>query len=190
MSEDHALVQDILAGRTERFAELVQRQQKLVWHLVYRLVGHPDDARELCQDVFLRVYRCLHQFRADSSLATWIGRIAYSIAARHLQKRRIALTSIDADSDDEGRVRESGHEADFDLQAAHADAEIMAHVSAAIECLPPLQRTLVSLYHLEELGVAEIAQITELPVGTVKNYLFRARRTLKAQLEKRLGELA
>ena len=66
----------------------------------------------------------------------------------------------------------------------------MAHVSAAIECLPPLQRTLVSLYHLEELGVAEIAQITELPVGTVKNYLFRARRTLKAQLEKRLGELA
>lgn len=190
MTDDHALVQDILAGQTARFGELVERQQKLVWHLVYRMVGHPEDARELCQEVFLRVYRCLHQFRADSSLATWVGRIAYTITARHLSKRKVALATVESREDEEGGTLEAQIDDGFDLQAAHANAEVMAHVSAAIECLPPLQRTLVSLYHLEELGVSEIAQITELPVGTVKNYLFRARRSLKAQLEKRLGELA
>ena len=78
----------------------------------------------------------------------------------------------------------------FDLEAACADAEVMAHMGAAIDRLPPLQRTLVTLYHLDELGVGDIATITGLPEGTVKNYLFRARQKLKAQLENRLGELA
>lgn len=66
----------------------------------------------------------------------------------------------------------------------------MAHMGAAIDKLPTLQRTLVTLYHLDELGIGEIATITGLPEGTVKNYLFRARQRLRAQLESRLGELA
>jgi RNA polymerase sigma-70 factor (ECF subfamily) len=66
----------------------------------------------------------------------------------------------------------------------------MEHLSAAIEALPPLQRTLVTLYHLDELGIAEIGGITGLPEGTVKNYLFRARQRLRRQLETRLGAIA
>ena len=78
----------------------------------------------------------------------------------------------------------------FDLEAACADNELMGNLGEALEKLPPLQRTLITLYHLDELGIGEIAAITELPEGTVKNYLFRARQKLRQQLERKTGVLA
>ena len=107
---------------------------------------------------------------------------------RFMQKKRLPMAEASEDDGDEqplDRVEDG-----FDLEASCADAEVMVHMSAAIECLPQIQRTLVTLYHLEEMGIAEIAEITQLPAGTVKNYLFRARQRLKQQLEQRLGELA
>ena len=188
MSEDHELVRAVLARAPGAFERLMVQHQKLVWHLVYRMVQHPEDARELSQDVFLRVHECLHQYRFESSLATWIGRVAFTVATRHLQRKRLPLVEpVAADSGESAVELVSDG---FDLESACADAEVMAHMGAAIERLPTLQRTLVTLYHLDELGIGEIAGITGLPEGTVKNYLFRARQRLKAQLENRLGELA
>lgn len=190
MSEDQELARAVLARAPGAFERLMARHQALVWHLVYRMVQHPEDARELCQDVFLRVHGCLHQYRGESSLATWIGRVAFTVTTRHLQKKRLSmLEANDGDVDvGESLLEQVGD--GFDLETACADAEVMAHMGAAIERLPPLQRTLVTLYHLDELGVGEIAGITGLPEGTVKNYLFRARQKLRVQLESRLGELA
>lgn len=188
MTDDQTLVKAVLAGESGAFAQMVERHQRLVWHLVYRVVQHPEDARELCQEVFLRVHRCLHQYRFESAFSTWVGKIAYSVAMRFMQKKRLPIVA-DEQAGDEPPLLDQVEDG-FDLEAACADAEIMVHMNAAIECLPPIQRTLVTLYHLEELGVAEIANITELPLGTVKNYLFRARARLKAQLEQRIGELA
>ena len=183
-----AQIQAVLAGDSKAFGPLVESHQKLVWHLVYRMVQHPEDARELCQEVFLRVHRCLHQYRHESSFATWVGKIAFSLCMRHLQRKRLPM--VEAKEEDEVDTQLARLDDGFDLEAACADSEVMAHLGAAIECLPALQRTLVTLYHLDELGIAEIAQITAMPEGTVKNYLFRARKKLKAQLEQRLGELA
>lgn len=187
MSEDHELVRAVQSGEKGAFERLLLRYQKLVWHLVYRMVQQPEDARELCQDVFFRVHERLHQYRFESSLATWIGRIAYTVTVRHLQKKRLPLVEPDADDASESALLQVAD--GFDLETACADAEVMAHMGAAIECLPPIQRTLVTLYHLEELGITDIAAITGLPEGTVKNYLFRARQKLKSQLQARLGEL-
>jgi len=105
-----------------------------------------------------------------------------------MQKKRLPMAEVTDDEDDSSAL--ASIDDGFNLESACADAEVMVHMSAAIECLPQVQRTLVTLYHLEELSVAEIAEITELPAGTVKNYLFRARKKLRAQLEQRLGELA
>ena len=185
MSEDQAIVDAVLARTPGAFERLIQRHQALVWHLVYRMVPHPEDARELCQDVFLRVHDRLVQYRYESSLATWIGRIAFSIAARHLQKKRIATVSAE---DEDGELAAWSQASDgFDLEGACADEELMRHMGDAIERLPAMQRTLVTLYHLDELGIGEIATVTGLPEGTVKNYLFRARLKLRQQLESRLG---
>jgi len=153
-------------------------------------VRQPEDARELCQETFLRVHRTLHQYRHDAALKSWIGRVAYSIALRHLEKRRIEIADIatGAEDDDVGlldRVDDG-----FDLEAASADAELARHLRSAIETLPPLQRTIVTLYHLDELPLADIGAITGLAIGTIKSHLFRTRLQLRQMLESRLGAIA
>lgn len=179
MTEDRQLVADALAQAPGAFGALVERYQKLVWHLVFRMVPDTEHTRDLCQEVFLRVHRQLHQFRFDSALGTWIGRIAFSVASRHLRRRVLAL-------DDEADPTEIVLERDgreFDLAEACADAELLQRMHVAIEALPPIQRVVVVLHYLEEMGIGEIAGITQMPEGTIKSHLFRARLRLRQQLE-------
>ncbi len=189
MNDDRTLVEAALAYAPGAFDRLVRQHQRLVWHVVERMVRHPEDTRELSQEVFVRVYQKLSQFRYDSSLATWIGRIAFSLATRHLQRKQLPVNDdhrIDSSSEDPlTRIAD-----DFDFADAYADAELGAAVSAAVEALPPVQRTLISLYHFDELGIGEISQMTGLPEGTVKNSLFRARKRLRACLEQAIGVVA
>lgn len=183
--EDRQLVNDVLARRAGAFERLVARHQRLAWHVVYRMVPNSDDTRELCQEVFLRVHRRLSTFRFESALSTWIGRIAFSIAARHLERKRLPLAEP---FDDEAVAPAERVADDFDLEAALADAELVEKLHEAIAALPPLQRTLLTLYHLDECSVAQVAAIVEMPEGTVKNYLFRARAKLRHTLCALLGE--
>lgn len=185
MTDDRALVEATLARRPGAFERLVRAHQGLVWHVVERMVRHPEDTRELSQEVFLRVHQKLDQYRFESSLSTWIGRIAFSIASRHLEKKRLPLIDSAREDDEEDALARIGD--DFDLAEACADAELMQVVAAELEALPPLQRTLVDLYHLQELGIGEISQITGQPEGTIKNYLFRARKRLRERLERAMG---
>lgn len=103
---------------------------------------------------------------------------------RHLQRKRIPLVGNSDDSD--GSLLENVGDG-FDLEAACADAETMCHLHQAIESLPPLQRTLLTLYHLEETSIPEIARITGMPSGTIKSHLFRARLRLRGVLEAPTG---
>ena len=187
-TEDRELVAAVLAQAPGAFERLVARHQKLVWHLVYRMVQHPEDARDLSQEVFLRVYQRLSQYRHESSLATWIGRVAFSVATRHLQRKKLPLVSATEDEDGGAAWEQVGD--GFDLEAACADHELMGLLGQAIDRLPAVQRTLVTLYHLEDMPVGEIAIVTGLPEGTVKNYLFRARAKLRQVLEPKLGVAA
>ncbi|HXD36578.1 MAG TPA: sigma-70 family RNA polymerase sigma factor [Rhodanobacter sp.] len=184
---DRDLVDAVLANRPGAFERLVREYQGLCWHIIQRMVRNPEDARELCQDTFLRVHQCLHQYRHESALKSWIGRVAYTIALRHLQHKRIPL--VDHDSDDGFDLIESIGDS-FDLEAACADEETHRHLHEAIEQLPPLQRTLLTLYYLEETTIPEIAQITGLASGTIKSHLFRSRLRLRGALEARIGVAA
>lgn len=189
MDDDRSLVEATLARAPGAFERLLLKHQKLVWHLVERLVRHPEDTRELSQEVFLRVYQKLDQYRFESSLATWIGRIAFSIATRHMQRKRLPIDEGLADgSDDHDALAQISD--DFDLAQTFADAELMHCVAREMDALPPMQRALISLYHLDELGISEIASITGQPEGTVKNSLFRARRRLRERLEQAMGVAA
>ena len=184
---DRALVDAVLANRPGAFERLVREYQGLCWHIIQRMVRHPEDARELCQDTFLRVHQCLHQYRYESALKSWIGRIAFTIALRHLQHKRIALVEPGGD-DGESLVDSIGD--GFDLEAACADEETARHLHEAIEALPPLQRTLLTLYYLEETSIPEIARITGMAAGTIKSHLFRSRLRLRDALETRTGVAA
>lgn len=185
LSADRTLVDAILAGRPGAFEQLVRQYQGLCWHVVDRMVRHPDDTRELCQEVFLRIHRSLHQYRGDSALKSWIAQVAYSIARRHLERKRIPI--VDAGADESSLALEETVGDGEDLEASVSDEEINVHLHSAIEALPPLQRTLLTLYHLEEMPIGEIAQVTGLAEGTIKSHLFRSRKRLRNILESRIG---
>jgi RNA polymerase sigma-70 factor (ECF subfamily) len=151
------------------------------------MVRHPEDTRELCQEAFLRVHRSLHQYRFDAPLKSWIAQVAWSIARRHLERKRIPL--VDA-VDDEGACLLDNIGDGHDLEGAAADAQVQSKLHAAIERLPPLQRTILSLYHLDEVPIGEIAGITGLAEGTIKSHLFRSRKRLRELLDASIGAAA
>lgn len=182
---DRLLVAAVLAGAPGAFETLVRDHQRLCWHIINRMVRHPDDTRELCQDTFFRVHRYLHQYRFESALKTWIGQVAYSVARRHLERKRIPLVEPAGGDDSISLVEQVAD--GFDLEAASADAEAGAMLHAEIEALPPLQRTVLTLYHLDEVPIPEIARITGLAAGTIKSHLFRCRARLRGRLQARLG---
>ena len=188
MDADRALVEAVLANRAGAFEQLVRDYQGLCWYVIQRMVRHPEDTRELCQEAFLRVHRYLHQYRFDSPLKSWIGQVAYSVAKRHLERKRIAL--VDPVGDEDGLSLLDNIGDGGDLQQEHVQADDERELHAAIERLPPLQRTLLTLYHLEELPIGEIATITGLAEGTIKSHLFRSRKTLREFLEPRIGVAA
>jgi RNA polymerase sigma-70 factor (ECF subfamily) len=187
VNADRVLVAAVLAGTRGAFETLVRDHQRLCWHIINRMVRHPDDTRELCQDTFLRVHRYLHQYRFESALKTWIGQVAYSVARRHLERKRIPIAEPAADEDSVSFVERVADA--FDLEAASADAELGAVLRAEVEALPPLHRTILTLYHFDEEPIAEIARITGLTEGTIKSHLFRCRARLRGRLQARLGEM-
>ena len=182
---DRKLVDAVLAGEPGAFEQLIKKYQDLCWHVVDRMVRHPDDTRELCQETFLRVHQMLHQYRGDSALKSWIAQVAYSVAIRHLERKRIPLADV-PDSNDGLSSAELVSDG-LDLEMKTSNDQINAQLYAAIDTLPPLQRTLLTLYHLEEMQIAEITQITGIAAGTIKSHLFRSRKQLRDVLESRLG---
>jgi RNA polymerase sigma factor (sigma-70 family) len=182
LEEDRLLVGEVLAQAPGAFERLVARFQGLCWHIVSRMVRDREDSRDLCQETFLRVHRYLHQYRFESPLHSWIGQVAYTTALRYLQRKRIPLVAAAREDEDLGaRLAEVGD--DLDIEAASANAEITAALHAAIDELPPLQRTILTLYHLEELPVGDIAGITGIAAGTIKSHLFRSRAKLREKLQ-------
>jgi RNA polymerase sigma-70 factor (ECF subfamily) len=181
-TDEHARVRAVLSRTAGAFEALVRDHQKLCWHIIIRMVRNADDARDLCQETFLRVHRQLHQFRFECPLKSWIGRIAYSIALRHLERRRAAPVSY---LDDQENAAESVVDEDFDLEVVSGDERLAARLREAVDALSPVPRTLVTLYHLQELSIPEIASITSMSEGTIKSHLFRARASLGDWLRRR-----
>ena len=184
MNDDLTLVAAVRNNERGAFERLVKAHQGLAWHVVYRLVQHPEDARELCQEAFLRVHQRLHQYRGDSPLSGWIAQIAYHIGVRHLQRKRIPLESeLQGDGEDSPFERVAD---DTDIEASHAGRQMAGLLDRGIEKLSPMQRMLLTLYHLEEMSIGDIAAMTGQPEGTIKNSLFRARHRLRQLLEPKL----
>lgn len=190
MEEDRRLVDGARAGDRRAVRDLVERYQGLVSRVVFRIVRDSGEREEVCQDSFVRVFRGLDSFRFESKLSTWIARIAYRTALNHLEKRRLLLyddlagPATDAHESTPSAVERLPAETASALEAAEA-SEVRAFLRTQIEKLPAAYRAVVTLFHLEEMSIAEVSAATEMPEGTVKNYLFRARRILKDKVLER-----
>ena len=149
------------------------------------MVPNGYDRKDIAQDIYLRTFQKLGSFRFQSKLSTWIAQIAYNTCINYLEKKKLVLTdNINYDNEDES-VETVNSKIDFfnnETEKIIFKKELSEILKTEIDKLPPVYKTLISLYHNEELSYSEIAEITGLPEGTVKNYLFRARKTLRNNL--------
>jgi RNA polymerase sigma factor (sigma-70 family) len=184
MPSDHELVRLAARGNADAFRRLVDDHQRLVAHVVFRMVPDTGDREDLCQEVFIRVYQKLRTFRFQSKLSTWIARVAYTVCLNHLAKKRIETTMDRIDVEEmEG---DRGHPLGLD-SADTGNEEMRAFVRTRVQELPLPYRVAVTLHYLEDMTVQEIGELMEIPAGTVKSHLFRARAMLRRDLVARYG---
>lgn len=188
MDDERRLVERVLTGDRSALRELITRYERLVRHVVQRLLDDPADAEEVLQDVFMRVYRGLPDFRTDAKLSTWIGRIAYNSAVKRLRRDRGPTRRPPGET-----VPLADAAGTAGIQPLQLDAvvlrELREHVRAQVARLPPDQRVAVTLHHVDGLSVAEVAEIMGAPENTVKSHLFRGRKTLKELLKERISDV-
>ena len=175
--DDKSLIERILAGDTATFEGIVADYGRLVNHIVYRMIPNISDREDICQDIFIKVYQNLASFRSDSKLSTWIGRIATNRCLDHLGKKSLPLADEAFDQATE-RAVDTGQLPDDKTELS----EISDLLKNEIDKLPTVYKTIITLYHLDENNYAEIGKILKMPEGTVKSYLFRARKMLRQQL--------
>lgn len=186
-SSDHILVGKVLGGDTKAFSIIILQTERLVTQIVFKMIANTEDRRDIAQDVYLKAFQKLSGFRFQSKLSTWIGQIAYNTCLNHLEKRRLLLSDKQFTENDADKGLENGDQniSHIETDTPLIKKELSMILQTELENLSPIYRTLLTLYHTEEMSYSEIAQITELPDGTVKNYLFRARRALKEALLKK-----
>ena len=183
MIDDKALVKKILDGDIQAFRLLINQHQRLVFHMISRLVKNTEEQEELCQDVFLKVHDKLGEFAFQSRLSTWIATIAYRHAINHMRKQRILFSEYPEDDHEPAAFVEH-----VTPESIFSEKDMDEYVLRLIEGLPPQYKTVLTLYHVEEMSYPEICEITGMPEGTVKNYLFRARNLLKEKVKSYLDK--
>jgi len=186
---DEQLVACSLNGQRGAFETLVRRHQRSLVNHLYRQVGRQETARDLAQEVFLKVYLSLASFDPAYRFKTWMYRIASNCAIDQLRKKQPSTCSLHTDSRGD---RSAGIDAtlagnDPTPHEALRLRELQGRLEIAIQALPSEFRQLILLRHRQHCRYDEIARITELPIGTVKNRIFRARSLLRSALADLLG---
>jgi RNA polymerase sigma-70 factor (ECF subfamily) len=189
-AEESAIVAELKAGAEEAYAWLIGEFQRPVYGLVYRVVSDPADAADTTQEVFLKVFRGMKHFHGESSLKTWIYRIALHEAANRKRwwfRHKARETSIEPAQSENMASRDEEmqnaltdhHNSPFD-NVAHR--EVQKRVDAELRRVPEPYRTTLILRDLEEMSYEEIAEVLQISLGTVKSRLTRGRQALKDQL--------
>ena len=177
-TSEHVLVERCRQGDETAFRELVEQYKGLVFSIIARSVTNRGRAEELAQDVFLKIHKGLPYFRGESRLSTWIFRIIVNV----LSQERPELASTSLDTQEEARPR---HEPTAD-DRAFTDLVMKDRLQKAIERLPVPYQVLINGHYLKGLRYEDLAEALEMPIGTVKTHLHRAKRRLRHLLETEL----
>ncbi len=179
--KDAELVRETLCGNTAAYNGLVVKYQRHVYNLAYRMLGNVEDAGDLVQETFIRAFGALAKFRQDASFLTWLYKITSNLCIDQLRARK-AKPSISLDVElEEGRepaadVRSNGPE---EIALREATQDILHQ---EISNLPEKYRVALIMRHLQDMSVDDIADALDIPAGTVKTHLFRAREMLRGRL--------
>jgi RNA polymerase sigma-70 factor (ECF subfamily) len=174
------VLREALGGDRDAFGRIVLLYQDWVFRLAYRMVWDAHEAKDLSQEIFLRLYRCMDKYEPSRPFGPWFLRLATNVCLNGLKRRKGAsrVQSLDA----AGEVAEPEGKEPGGLEAA-GTADRAARLREAVSELPPDYRAVISMRYLEGASYEDIAEALDLPVGTVKNRLFRARERLKQAME-------
>ena len=176
MNDEPEILARIKQGDESAFNQLVLENQKAVHMLALRMVGNPDDALDISQRAFIRAYKSIHNFRGDSSIATWLYRITYNLTLKHLAAARVKrFLSLEG-----GTLPEPAVESTFN-QTLQNDFRV--NLQQAVAKLPPQQKAVFTFHHLQGLKLAETAEIMNLKIGSVKALHYHAIRKLRLALK-------
>ena len=179
VTSEHELVERCRQGDEAAFRELVEQYKGLVFGLISRSVANPARSEELAQDVFLKVHKGLPYFRGDARLSTWIYRIAVNVLSQ--ERRDLATVSLDEKGDDDRPRYEPASE-----DRSFGDLAMKDRLQKAIERLPVPYQVLVNGHYLKGMRYEDLAEALNMPMGTVKTHLHRAKRQLRHLLETEL----
>ena len=180
---DIELVVRALSGREDGFEELVRRYQRPIVAYVYRMVGNYDSALDLTQEVFIKVYNSLKRYSPEYKFSTWIYRIAHNSAIDHLRRNGASRTEdLEARGEDGQMFEKPLASRSLTPEQESERRERRAEIEEVVSLLQPAYRELIVLRHSHDLSYDEIADVTGLPLGTVKNRIFRAREAMRELL--------
>lgn len=174
--EERQLIRRAQQGETAAFETLVQQHALFVYNLALRTLNDAHEAEDIAQEAFVRAWQALPRFQAKSQFRTWLYRIVTNLCYNRLPRLKAELTALDPN--EEVLLRDGRQTVENSLLTA----ELRQQLFAAINNLPHSYRLLITLRHLQELSYQEIAEVTEMPLGTVKTGIFRARRMLQERL--------
>ena len=174
---DGELVRTAVSGREAAFEELVRRYQRPIASYVYRMVGDYDSALDLTQEVFIKVYNSLSRYRSEFKFSTWIYKIAHNTAIDHLRRHTVRDQIITVGDGPRSEIAIESRRLTPEQESEREERR--SEIESVVQSLPAAYRELIVLRHSHDLSYDEIAEVTGLPLGTVKNRLFRAREAMR-----------
>lgn len=184
MYDDKELVKRTLDGDKKAFEMIVQRYKQPLLNYIGRMVGERELALDFTQEVFIKTYSSLHTFRPQHKFSTWLFKIASNLTIDYWRKKKIDAFSLDQTRDGANdRPSIQIPSKDRTIVEKFELFEIREKIERAMEKIPPSLRELFVWRHINELSYDEIAEIKDLPVGTIKNKVFQAKELIRKQLE-------
>ena len=179
--QETQIIHKIIGGDTQAFAVLVDRYKDLVFTLAIRMMKNREEAEEVSQDTFIKVYKALPKFKGDSKLSTWVYKVAYNTCLDRIKKNKNRYNEITIDSFTEYKLKTVGNALD-----ALEEKEQQQTIQDCLQQLASKDSFLLSLFYFEELSLEEISKIVDMEANTVKVNIHRARKRLAILLKQKL----
>ena len=188
-ADDKEFIRDALLGNQEAYKRLVKKYRNAIYHLIVRMIGYTPEAEDLTQEAFIKAFHSLASFNDEFAFSTWLYKIATNNCIDHLRRRKVKTISIDkplANSDGEQHIEipDTSYQPDQTILRTQQTRLIQS----AIDDLPEKYRLVIVMRHQQEKSYEEIADELQLPLGTVKAHIFRARELLYRSLKGRVGD--
>lgn len=176
---DNEYIKQVLSGNKNAFTYIVKKYKSKVYNFAFKICGNHEEAEEIAQDSFLKSYRALHNFRMNSSFATWLYRIVYNTSISYVRKKKKGVLSLEdfpADATDFIGISRTEEEAEKEYRKSL--------VNFALQKINDEERGLITLYYYEEISTREISDITGMSISNIKVKLYRARQKMAGIIQK------